>query len=170
MPNTTAKTPIRGNILAERYETTTVEYLRGFYLHGRPGTGYGFECDEHGNIILPESARQDLSHPVFASILDAMTNPAYYDAGVERREHTYRHGLLILCDCGAEVQLDGYGHDTDCDSCGASYNSGGQRLAPRSQWGLETGETAMDYDLGFAGHEDRDEVYHGLGDFDGGEY
>ena len=28
--------------------------------------------------------------------------------------------------------------------CGADYNMSGQRLAPRSQWGEETGETADD--------------------------
>ena len=35
-----------------------------------------------------------------------------------------------------------------CDKCGADYNSAAQLLAPRSQWGEETGETAMDYDIG----------------------
>lgn len=29
------------------------------------------------------------------------------------------------------------------------YNSSGQMLAPREQWGEETGETAADYDRGF---------------------
>jgi hypothetical protein len=27
-----------------------------------------------------------------------------------------------------------------CDNCGAEYNGSGQRLAPREQWGEETGE------------------------------
>ena len=31
-----------------------------------------------------------------------------------------------------------------CDRCGDDYNSAGQRLAPREQWGEETGESAAD--------------------------
>ena len=48
-----------------------------------------------------------------------------------------------LCDvCGTEVEL---GHFTcTCAKCGADYNWGGQRLAPRSQWGEETGENLSD--------------------------
>lgn len=53
------------------------------------------------------------------------------------------------CDCGAFMPWEGYGRDYGCDKCGADYNSAGQRLAPRSQWGEETGETAADYDRGF---------------------
>ncbi len=46
---------------------------------------------------------------------------------------------LNLCVCGTEFQI----HDwfaTSCPSCGREYNGAGQLLAPRSQWGKETGE------------------------------
>jgi len=33
---------------------------------------------------------------------------------------------------------------TNTCRCGADYNMSGQQLAPRSQWGEETGETADD--------------------------
>ncbi len=48
-----------------------------------------------------------------------------------------------ICEvCGAIVEL---GHFTcTCPGCGADYNWGGQRLAPRSQWGEETGESLSD--------------------------
>lgn len=47
----------------------------------------------------------------------------------------------IRCeDCGHEVLLDG-SFTCTCDHCGADYNTFGQRLAPRSQWGWETGES-----------------------------
>lgn len=52
------------------------------------------------------------------------------------------------CDCGATMDWEGPGRDVHCDRCGAEYNSAGQLLAPRSQWGEETGETAADYDRG----------------------
>lgn len=46
---------------------------------------------------------------------------------------------VVKCDCGQEV------HCTDawanvCD-CNREYSASGHRLAPRSQWGEETGES-----------------------------
>ncbi len=46
------------------------------------------------------------------------------------------------CDrCGAKVWLTGFTNTCDC---GADYNRGGDLLAPRSQWGYETGESVSD--------------------------
>ena len=52
------------------------------------------------------------------------------------------------CHCGAILYSNGPGRDIECDKCGDNFNSAGQQLAPRSQWGEETGETAADYDYG----------------------
>ena len=46
-----------------------------------------------------------------------------------------------LCQCGQEVELFSF---TNTCKCGRDYNMSGQRLAPRSQWGEETGETASE--------------------------
>ncbi len=46
------------------------------------------------------------------------------------------------CDCGAHVDLDGF--TCTCERCGTDYNQSGQRLAPREQWGEETGEHLSD--------------------------
>lgn len=43
--------------------------------------------------------------------------------------------------CKSEVAL--FSFTNSCD-CGADYNMSGQRLAPRSQWGEETGESYSD--------------------------
>lgn len=43
--------------------------------------------------------------------------------------------------CGAKVYLSGFTNTCDC---GADYNGFGELLAPRSQWGAETGETVSD--------------------------
>lgn len=48
----------------------------------------------------------------------------------------------IRCDCGEELILENF--TNTCPRCDADYNSGGQLLAPRSQWGEETGETLAD--------------------------
>jgi hypothetical protein len=49
--------------------------------------------------------------------------------------------ILVECDCGEEVVCQGF---TSTCECGADYNGSGQRLAPREQWGEETGETYTD--------------------------
>jgi len=49
---------------------------------------------------------------------------------------------VIKCtDCGREVLC--YGFTNTCE-CGADYNMSGQQLAPREQWGEETGESVAD--------------------------
>ena len=57
-----------------------------------------------------------------------------------------RAGVLVVpalwrCDCGAELECQNF---TNTCECGADYNSAGQRLAPRDQWGEETGESLAD--------------------------
>lgn len=49
-----------------------------------------------------------------------------------------REVQTITCRCGKKLELFSSWANT-CD-CGAEYNGAGQRLAPRSQWGEETGE------------------------------
>lgn len=43
----------------------------------------------------------------------------------------------VKCACGRTVYCSGF--TTTCE-CGADYNWEGVKLAPRSQWGEETGE------------------------------
>lgn len=67
---------------------------------------------------------------------------------IRYRDHHNDVPGLMKCDCGAEIEMVRPGADLHCE-CGRDYNSGGQLLAPRSQWGEETSETAADYDFGF---------------------
>jgi hypothetical protein len=46
--------------------------------------------------------------------------------------------LLIRCSCGTEVLCATF--TNTCSNCGTDYNTSGQALAPREQWGEETGE------------------------------
>lgn len=59
----------------------------------------------------------------------------------------------LTCDCGTFLDYPGPGRDYYCPHCHRDYNSAGQRLAPRCQWGEETGETAADYFDGVANPE-----------------
>ena len=61
--------------------------------------------------------------------------------------------LEYRCACGAKLHWQGPGRDLDCERCGRSFNTAGQELAPRSQWGGETGESAADY---YRGVNDRE--------------
>jgi len=45
------------------------------------------------------------------------------------------------CSCGREVFLEFF---TNSCECGLEYNSSGQQLASREQWGEETGEHPLD--------------------------
>lgn len=48
-----------------------------------------------------------------------------------------RQTVQIKC-CGEWIECDRF--TQTCASCGADYNMSGQKLAPREQWGKETGE------------------------------
>lgn len=47
---------------------------------------------------------------------------------------------ILECDCGHKLYLDSCWAN-ECEKCHTEYNGSGQKLAPRSQWGEETGET-----------------------------
>jgi hypothetical protein len=46
---------------------------------------------------------------------------------------------IVRCECNL-FNIECYDFTNTCDHCGADYNFAGQRLAPREQWGEETGE------------------------------
>ena len=50
---------------------------------------------------------------------------------------------ILDCDCGTRFEIYDW-WSTPCPGCGVEYNGAGQKLAPRSQWGEETGETLAD--------------------------
>lgn len=89
------------------------------------GGGYGFLLDE----VTPEQAAR----------IAALCDDERYDG--PRIEHSTRRWLIpaiIRCACGRAVELhSAWANACDCDR---EYNGFGQRLAPRSQWGEETGE------------------------------
>ncbi len=55
--------------------------------------------------------------------------------------HSWREPGIGRCHCGRHVILEGF---TNTCACGRDYNSAGQELAPRAQWGEETGESLSD--------------------------
>lgn len=44
--------------------------------------------------------------------------------------------------CGKHMSFSNFTNTYDC--CGSDYNASGERLAPREQWGEDTGESLAD--------------------------
>lgn len=57
-----------------------------------------------------------------------------------------KNETVAKCDCGNKVLCDSF--TNTCDKCGADFAIDGGKLAPREQWGFETGETASDILIG----------------------
>ena len=129
-------------IMHERQRHHETIYLQTYAIRGT-GAGYSFTCDENGEVDVENM------NP------DARVNYDYCKAGVNERgeiitatgvrksEHNWVEEAIGKCDdCGRWVELSGF--TNTCENCGADYSKSGQRLAPREQWGVETGEHPAD--------------------------
>ena len=114
------------------------EYQVSYTWRDDPGAGFGFRADGDGNVdveSLPEPARCnyeacisgefDVTGPEIQTLSWAWTEPA-----------------RGRCVCGNVVELSGF--TNGCDRCGRDYDIRGNELAPREQWGWETGESPAD--------------------------
>lgn len=114
------------------------EHRRDYALPAYPGSAFSFPCDRDGYVdvaALTTAARANY----VACLAGSVDGQPVVDQGVVDYSHTYRAPAMLRCACGDEVPLDGF---TNPCLCGRDYNFAGQLLAPRSQWGEETGETA----------------------------
>lgn len=71
----------------------------------------------------------------------------------ERKDDGNIKPMQMRCICGECLEGWRPGGDVGCDKCGREYNSSGQLLADRSQWGSETGEHPADIARAFRGGE-----------------
>lgn len=114
-----------------------VAYFRSFVYEDNGDCGYAFSCDEHGNVENPQNPNY------LACLTGVINNKKVIDRGIRQSEWHYVEPGVIECDvCFGEVELCNF--TNTCDVCGTDYNSSGQKLAPREQWGLETGESVAD--------------------------
>lgn len=123
-------------IISRREVVNAIAYFRSFSWRNDPGSGFSFPCDKDGNIDpLTNDAAIENFEGCVSGKFDVIDN------GIEKSEWTYVNPTIGRCDCGEEIPLDGFTNTCDC---GRDYNSAGQLLAPRSQWGEETGEYLSD--------------------------
>lgn len=117
------------------YVKSAPKYRRNFERSDGLG-GYAFDCDKTGKQLetANEAAKKN-----YARCLDGTYN--VIDRGIATVDTSYYEPKQGLCECGEWVYLDRF--TCSCD-CGRDYNSAGQELAPREQWGEETGEHIAD--------------------------
>lgn len=117
------------------------------------GSGYGFACEPNGWLDL-----DNMNSCAFGNLISLLrtgspTNSKEKFGPGRIRSFTvrpYPKRGWILCHCGKPVSLQGF---TNTCECGVDYNMSGSELAPRSQWGYETGETADEILRGVAQDE-----------------
>ncbi len=122
-------------IIQNSYVEEIVRYIRNFSWADQddPYYGFCFDSDENGNVDidnLSSCARNN-----YEKCINGEHNVV--DLGVKKLVHNYKHPKIGLCDCGEAIFLDSF---TNTCECGVDYNSSGQKLADRSQWGEETNE------------------------------
>ncbi len=110
----------------------TVWYELNFWYKDDPGAGFGFPCNERGEILADEMTKEAvenyewcMAHPErFGTFNHLSTRVDYYKPNA--------HGT---CVCGEEVELyDQYMGACECPKCGRWYNLFGQSLLPPDQW------------------------------------
>jgi hypothetical protein len=118
--------------IIKRSESVTHEdRRRNFYR--ADGSGFGFACEPDGTPIFTHPAQRES----WAQAQREVAAGTMTDKGVVVHRWTAREPAIGRCECGREVVLHGFTNPCDC---GRDYNWAGQLLAPRQQWGEETGE------------------------------
>lgn len=114
------------------YETIT-EYYYFFSRDQRGNSGFSIPCNENGEPFDKWKDR-------FDELMEQKDEFVWH--GLQERKIDVIHPTIGQCVCGEEIELSGF--TNTCTNCDRDYNSSGQELAPRSQWGEETGESLSD--------------------------
>ncbi len=116
------------------------------YDRDLPGSSFGFPCDEAGLVEVGQLAPAAYENFVYCQLGKFPDGETVSSPHVENAEYFYRNPAVGECVvCARPVMLAT--HTNTCE-CGADYNQAGQHLAPREQWGEETGERWFDMFLG----------------------
>lgn len=124
-------------IIRESREVETVRYEIRFHYRNDRNCGFSFDCDENGVVDTKELTPAGQAN--YQSCLDGTYNVECQ--GIRKDERAYVEPAIGRCSCGESVELGGF---TNTCQCGRDYNWNGTLLAPREQWGEETGESWQD--------------------------
>jgi hypothetical protein len=140
------------NIIEKGHLVTITTYSHTWHYENDITAGYGIDCDWMG--VIDNETHKKLYNQLMTGVIH--DRGVVYD-GIEKREHSYWEPTIGECSCGNQVVLDSVMYNT-CSRCGRDYNSFGQLLGPRSQWGEETGETFFDIDMANYNLNDREGI------------
>jgi len=119
-------------IIKQRERIIQITYSHNFNWKDTPSAGFSFDCDENGTILnLNECSQENYKKCISGEY-------GVVDEGIVKYKSSYISLAIGLCPCGCEVILSNF--TNTCDNCDSDYNISGDLLAPRSQWGEETGE------------------------------
>lgn len=127
-------------ILKHREYEGYTSYSLHFNRIACPGSGYAFDCDSEGNIDIQKL--NPIAQESYAKALAGVKTGEFQAPQIMTFHNHYTSPAVGECnDCGRAVILSGFTNECEC---GLDYNMSGQELAPRSQWGEETGESLSD--------------------------
>ena len=98
-----------------------------------PSSGFVFDCDAAGVVDTSKLNSAGLSN-----LNDCLAGKGVGPGRIRVTVNRYMKPAVIRCNCGAKLFLHS-SWANEC-GCGREYNGSGQLLAPRAQWGEETGE------------------------------
>lgn len=127
-------------IIKRREQVTVTSYVRAYDYVGETNCGFAFDCNKAG-VVNVEALRPASKANYEACLTGQVGTRKVVDCGVQKREHSYTEPTVGRCPCGRHVELANFTNTCDC---GRDYNMSGQELAPRAQWGEETGEHYTD--------------------------
>lgn len=129
--------------IKERKYVALTRYAHDFEDLTEPGAGYSFDCDAFGNLT---SDLDPCALGNYNMLMSAMKDNratlgevTYLYKGIKSWDASYWEPAVIRCRCGEELTLYS-SWANECEVCHLEYNGSGQELAPRTQWGEETGE------------------------------
>ena len=125
----------------KRHTNTIYQYI--FEFVDQKG-GFSFDCDEEGNILLDKNSFscETYQQCISGEITIVGEVKKIMPLGIEEYTKSWFEPAIGECNvCGKDVSLSGF---TNTCECGLDYNMSGQQLAPRDQWGEETGEIYYD--------------------------
>jgi len=119
-------------IIKQRERKTNVRCYLSFKWSDTLGSSFSFDCDENGNVLPMQKEANNNYQKCINGEYDVIAE------GIQKDKWSYTEPAIGKCSCGEEVILSSF--TNTCDKCDSDYNMQGDLLAPRSQWGEETGE------------------------------
>lgn len=119
------------NWIVKPHREEWVEYSLWFELVDHPGSGFAYDCDEHGNVDRSKLSATGLRN-LDECLGGSVDGRALVSHGVCPRPRSWYNSGSIRCRCGAEHHL--VRGDSMCESCGQHYNAVGQELVDPEHW------------------------------------